>query len=430
MPIHECTENGKAGFKWGEHGKCFPTRAEAEKQAAAAYANGYAGDCYALDKAANRTKTIDGFLSVGVSNFTKAMVCPYYGKEIPGAVELGLDDNRIYYLLRCPEELKKGIHTFNGVPLLTKHVPVNTVKFSKELVAGAMGNDAVFEYPYGKNSLTIWHAEDIEGVENRDKTELSAAYRYIADMTPGEFEGQKYDGVMRNIVGNHVALVDRGRAGHDVIVGDSHINFYEGLTMPATAKAKQIEELLAADADLTLEKRQSIAAFLAKDEKLWEKVKGSDDDDDDDEDNEEDKAKKKKKAKADEDKLKPKIKGSDDDDDEDDKVSKKAMDIAIAKVAEETEKTTTAKITALFAAKQEVSGIVGDVALDSAEAVYKFALDHLKVDVDGIHPSAYRSLVKAHAPGKVQQIAQDKKTTGKDLNELFPGTFDHIRKGY
>jgi hypothetical protein len=40
-------------------------------------------------------------------------------------------------------------------------------------------------------------------------------------MTPGEFEGKAFDGVMRNILGNHVALVEEGRAGPDVFVGDS-----------------------------------------------------------------------------------------------------------------------------------------------------------------------------------------------------------------
>jgi hypothetical protein len=39
MPIHRDT----GGFKWGEHGKVYPTRDEAEKQARAAYANGYEG---------------------------------------------------------------------------------------------------------------------------------------------------------------------------------------------------------------------------------------------------------------------------------------------------------------------------------------------------------------------------------------------------
>jgi hypothetical protein len=43
-------------------------------------------------------------------------------------------------------------------------------------------------------------------------------------MTPGVSpQGEKYDGVMRDIVGNHVALVKEGRAGADVVVGDSKL---------------------------------------------------------------------------------------------------------------------------------------------------------------------------------------------------------------
>ncbi len=40
-------------------------------------------------------------------------------------------------------------------------------------------------------------------------------------MTPGTYAGVRYDGVMRDIAANHVALVRKGRAGPDVVVGDS-----------------------------------------------------------------------------------------------------------------------------------------------------------------------------------------------------------------
>ena len=39
MPIRKV--NG--GYKWGDSGKVYPTRKQAEKQAAAAYASGYKG---------------------------------------------------------------------------------------------------------------------------------------------------------------------------------------------------------------------------------------------------------------------------------------------------------------------------------------------------------------------------------------------------
>ena len=54
--------------------------------------------------------------------------------------------------------------------------------------------------------------------------ELSLAYFYAPDMTPGTWQGQPYDGVMRQIMGNHLALVEEGRAGHDVAVRDAKPN--------------------------------------------------------------------------------------------------------------------------------------------------------------------------------------------------------------
>ncbi len=39
MPIKKV----KGGFRWGEHGKVYPSRAGAEKQMKAAFANGWQG---------------------------------------------------------------------------------------------------------------------------------------------------------------------------------------------------------------------------------------------------------------------------------------------------------------------------------------------------------------------------------------------------
>jgi len=41
MPIHKMTKGGKTVYKWGRHGKEYPTRAQAVKQAQAAHAAGY-----------------------------------------------------------------------------------------------------------------------------------------------------------------------------------------------------------------------------------------------------------------------------------------------------------------------------------------------------------------------------------------------------
>ncbi|MCB5318629.1 DUF2213 domain-containing protein [Yersinia massiliensis] len=61
MPIREVTlKGGRKGYRWGAHGKIYPTREQAEKQGAAAFSNGYTGDdaveSFALDSLPEITK--------------------------------------------------------------------------------------------------------------------------------------------------------------------------------------------------------------------------------------------------------------------------------------------------------------------------------------------------------------------------------------
>lgn len=42
MPIHKVkTPKGGSGYQWGTQGKVYPTKKQAARQAAAAYASGY-----------------------------------------------------------------------------------------------------------------------------------------------------------------------------------------------------------------------------------------------------------------------------------------------------------------------------------------------------------------------------------------------------
>lgn len=178
-------------------------------------------DGLAFDFKSVRSFSADGYLHVENSNISKAAINPYLGREIPGWEELGLDPDKIYKLFRDPQELAKAASTFNNVPLLSKHVPVSSTAFPSELIMGSTATDANFSPPYLTNGLVVWTEEGIRGIESEKKKELSSAYRYTPDMVSGNYQGEKYDGVMRDIIGNHVALVEEGRAGPDVMVGDS-----------------------------------------------------------------------------------------------------------------------------------------------------------------------------------------------------------------
>ena len=181
----------------------------------------------AFDKASVRTYDGDGRLHIAVAHISKANVCPYLGKEIPNSEQMGLKPRQVYQLLRDPDELAKAANTSNNIQLLIKHDPVSANDPKKNLVIGSTGTDAEWDEPYLNNSLVVWDQDAIDGIESDTQKELSAGYYYTADMTPGIYEGVAYDGVMRNIRFNHVALVVEGRAGDDVVVGDS----MESLTM-------------------------------------------------------------------------------------------------------------------------------------------------------------------------------------------------------
>lgn len=198
----------------------------------------------------DRRLDADGHLHAR-SRICKATVSPYQGNEIPEWQALGLDPDRVYWLLRDPEEVERAASTFNNKPILSEHVPISADAHPKELVIGCTGDSCAWEDPFLTNSTTFWPSENIRDIDSRRVEELSPAYQYRADMTPGNFRGLPYDGIMRDIIGNHLALVENGRQGPEVIVGDSAMKSRRAL-MLSGAFASHISPLLAQDKKLDL----------------------------------------------------------------------------------------------------------------------------------------------------------------------------------
>lgn len=203
------------------------------------------GDLIAFDRASVRTMDDNGFMHVRVSPFTKEQVAPYYGREIPGYRELGLDPDKIYYGYRPAEELSKPetVASINGIPVQLRHHAEFADAPARETRVGATGTDAEWRAPYLMNSLTIFDADAQKAINSGALRELSMAYHYRPDMKAGEFDGQHYDFIMRDIRGNHLALVEEGRAGADVLVYDSKPG----------AKMDRLEEIKAALAKIAEE---------------------------------------------------------------------------------------------------------------------------------------------------------------------------------
>lgn len=212
-----------------------------------------------------RHKDENGYMHVERSNLTKEQVAPYYGDEIAGWKELGLSPGRVYYMYRPAKELERAADTFNGLPLLFEHHDINAQNVPKDKVIGSLGTSAAYDAPYLTNGLIVTDAEAIAAIESGEYKELSAAYQYEADMTPGIFDGEHYDGKMSNIRGNHVAIVREGRAGPDVAVADGGGRIKK---KPREARSimrliEKLKKLMAYDAVPAIEKLEvNLAQFM------------------------------------------------------------------------------------------------------------------------------------------------------------------------
>lgn len=165
----------------------------------------------------------NGYLHVDISNITKEQVAPYRGDEIPHYRELGFKADEIYHAYRPASELSKPdtVNSLNGIPILLEHHPDSAEAPAKEYRVGATGTDAEWKEPYLTNSLHIQDADAIRRINDGTMKELSLGYFYTPIRKEGEFKGEHYDFIMTDISCNHVALVEKGRAGADVMVHDS-----------------------------------------------------------------------------------------------------------------------------------------------------------------------------------------------------------------
>jgi len=96
-------------------------------------------------------------------------------------------------------------------------------------------------------------------------------------------------------------------------------------------------------------------------------------------------------------------------------VTQGAMDQAIAASAKKVREDMRREAREAQDARAFVRPLVGEVspAFDSAQDIYEAALKSLHVDLKGVHPSAYRSLLGALPRGSRAQLAQDEALSGK-----------------
>ena len=170
-------------------------------------------------KPSARESDVNGWAEIKGNPISKVGIFPYSGAQINS----DLDPDRIYMVYRPASELnnQKTIDSFKLLPWTDEHTMIGPglTPAEKKGIHGVIGEDVYFEDDYLKGNLKVF-SDELAGLIDSGKKELSIGYRCLYDMSPGVYNGEKYDFIQKEIRGNHLALVEEGRSGHDVSVLD------------------------------------------------------------------------------------------------------------------------------------------------------------------------------------------------------------------
>ncbi len=154
------------------------------------------------------TETPQGFLRisgnltrVGVLNYTRA-------------------DGSVFRELRTPDEVfrEDSLGTMRLAPVTDLHRAMITPSNVGDFQIGMVTEDVAHNDRFMTGSSLIQRADAIANVRSKKRCELSPGYRCWVQAEAGEWNGQKYDGIQRDIVYNHLAIGPKnwGRSGPDV----------------------------------------------------------------------------------------------------------------------------------------------------------------------------------------------------------------------
>jgi hypothetical protein len=201
----------------------------------------------------------NGFIYIPNNNIAKEDVYPYL------ASELQLTDrtpNSIVYVYRPAEELIKAIDSLKLMPFINDHEYLGLfgTPTEKKGVLGTTGEQVSFDSPYLKSNIKI-HASIAEDLLQKGKVELSAGYDCIYKPEIGSFNGKPYEFTQREIIYNHVALVDEGRGGAEISVADRKSIFTVDFNSIKEVQMS-LEEILAAIGAMSEEDKATLSAKL------------------------------------------------------------------------------------------------------------------------------------------------------------------------
>ncbi|QQM32668.1 DUF2213 domain-containing protein [Martelella lutilitoris] len=165
---------------------------------------------------AGTRRTADGYLVAEVRT-ARTGIQDYAGYEVG---KPAMDRVRVY---RPDDQVfaQDSMGSYAHKPVTNDHpAEMVTADNWKKLAVGAIGDEVARDGDYVRVPMIVMDKAVIDQIEG-GKRELSAGYvcdlKWESGTTP---QGEAYDAIQQNIRINHVAVVDRGRAGSQARIGD------------------------------------------------------------------------------------------------------------------------------------------------------------------------------------------------------------------
>jgi len=148
-------------------------------------------------------------------------------------VKDGGNPEKVVNVMRLPEEVfcPESMRSMNNLTVTNDHPAEGVVNSStwKKLAVG-FGDEVTQDGNHLKTMIHITDAEAIKAWKSGRK-EISLGYCCEDYYSPGICGEEKYDYIQKNIVGNHIALVDKGRCGGSCRTLDAENNDKHGKNM-------------------------------------------------------------------------------------------------------------------------------------------------------------------------------------------------------
>jgi len=157
------------------------------------------------------TKTRFDYVELKVKKTDEGFILDSPNVARTGILTYRNDDGSMRRELRLPEDVfhTDALNSFKGKPVtvdhpkgLVTHADIDKYQIGTMLSAGRQDGDNVL-------ADIVIHQPGKIG----ERRQLSLGYNVDLDETPGEWNGQKYDAIQRNIRVNHLSVVKSARAG-------------------------------------------------------------------------------------------------------------------------------------------------------------------------------------------------------------------------